>query len=130
MEPKTPQEGAPAADAPEPAEVAAATEAVADLVANAEADGAYVLQLFVTGATPRSQRAIGHIKAICEEMLHGRYTLEVVDVYQQPEALREQQIVAAPTLVKKLPMPLRRLVGDMSDRDRVLAGLNLKRRES
>jgi circadian clock protein KaiB len=87
-----------------------------------------VLRLYVTGMTARSARAINNIRAICEEHLRGRYDLEVVDVYQQPVLARGEQIVAAPTLVKQLPLPLRRIIGDMSDKDRVLLGLDLRRR--
>ena len=82
----------------------------------------YVLRLFVTGATNRSQRAIENLRKICEENLAGRYDLEVIDVYQNPDAIRELQVVATPTLVKVLPEPLRRIIGDLSDRERVLAG--------
>jgi circadian clock protein KaiB len=85
----------------------------------------YKLQLFITGSTPRSTRAIENMKKICKENLDGRYDLEVIDVYEHPEATREFQIVATPTLVKVLPEPLRRIIGDLSDRERVLAGLNL-----
>jgi circadian clock protein KaiB len=88
-------------------------------------DGKYKLRLFVTGSTPRSARAIANMRKICEENLHGRYDLEVVDVYENPDATRELQIVATPTLVKLLPEPLRRIIGDLSDEERVLAGLNL-----
>jgi circadian clock protein KaiB len=86
----------------------------------------YVLRLYVTGMTPKSIRAIENLKAICEEYLPGRYDLEIVDIYQHPVLMRGEQIIAAPTLIKKLPEPLRRLVGDMSDRDRVLLGLDLR----
>jgi circadian clock protein KaiB len=85
----------------------------------------YVLRLFVTGTTTRSLRAIANMRRICEENLAGRYDLEVIDIYQQPQATRELQVVATPTLVKVLPEPLRRIIGDLSDRERVLAGLNL-----
>ena len=85
----------------------------------------YVLRLFVTGATSRSQRAIANMQRICEEKLEGRYDLEIIDVYEHPEATRDLQIIATPTLVKILPEPLRRIIGDLSDRERVLAGLNL-----
>jgi circadian clock protein KaiB len=87
--------------------------------------GRYKLRLFVTGATPRSIRAIENMHRICEESLEGRYDLEVVDVYQNPELTRDLQIVATPTLVKILPEPLRRIIGDLSNKERVLAGLNL-----
>jgi circadian clock protein KaiB len=85
----------------------------------------YVLRLFVTGTTARSQRAIANMRRICEENLAGRYDLEVIDVYQNPRATQDLQVVATPTLVKVLPEPLRRIIGDLSDRERVLAGLNL-----
>ena len=85
----------------------------------------YKLRLFITGTTPRSTRAIENMRRICEEKLQGRYDLEVVDVYQNPEATRELQVVATPTLVKILPEPLRRIIGDLSDEERVLAGLDL-----
>jgi circadian clock protein KaiB len=86
----------------------------------------HVLRLFVTGMTPRSIDAIARIKAVCEEHLAGRYDLEVVDIYQHPEAARLDQIVATPTLIKRLPPPLKRLVGDLSDRQRVLLGLDIR----
>lgn len=86
----------------------------------------YLLRLYVTGSTPRSARSIFNIRTLCEDRLHDRYELEVVDIYQQPELAREQQIIAAPTLIKTLPLPLRKLVGDLSDRERVLVGLDLK----
>jgi circadian clock protein KaiB len=85
----------------------------------------YKLRLFITGATPKSIRAIENMRKICEERLEGRYDLEVVDVYQNPEMTKELQIVATPTLVKILPEPLRRIIGDLSNKERVLAGLNL-----
>jgi circadian clock protein KaiB len=88
----------------------------------------YVLRLYVTGMTAKSIRAIENLKEICEEYLHGRYDLEIVDIYQHPVLMRGEQIIAAPTLIKKLPEPLRRLVGDMSDRERVLLGLDLRSR--
>ena len=86
----------------------------------------YVLKLYVTGATPRSTRAIRNIQRICEEHLKGRYTLEVIDIYQRPTLADGEQIIAAPTLIKKLPLPLRRMIGDMSDTDRMLVGLDLR----
>jgi circadian clock protein KaiB len=91
-------------------------------------ESAFRLRLYVTGMTPRSTDAIARIKAICEEYLEGRYELEVIDIYQQPEAARGEQIVATPTLIKKLPPPLRRLVGDLSDKQRVLLGLDIRER--
>jgi circadian clock protein KaiB len=85
----------------------------------------YVLRLYVTGTTARSLRAVENIRLLCEEHLAGDYDLEVVDLYQQPELAAREQLFAAPTLVKELPPPLRRLVGDMSNTERVLAGLDL-----
>ncbi len=86
----------------------------------------YVLRLYVTGKTPNSLRAIASLKEVCEEYLHGRYHLQVIDIYQQPALAEGDQIVATPTLIKKLPAPLRRLIGDMSNRERVLVGLDLR----
>jgi circadian clock protein KaiB len=85
----------------------------------------YLLRLYVTGTTPRSARAIQNIRAICEEKLQGRYDLEVVDIYRHPEQAKPEQVVVTPTLVKKLPLPVRRLIGDLSSAERVLAGLDL-----
>ena len=87
----------------------------------------YVLRLYVTGMSSRATRAIRNVREICDEHLKGRYDLEVVDVYQQPLLAKNEQIIAAPTLVKHLPLPLRRIIGDMSRRDRVLLGLDLIR---
>jgi circadian clock protein KaiB len=87
----------------------------------------YVLRLYVTGMTPRAGRAIENVRAICHHYLEGRYKLEVIDIYQQPMLARDQQIVAAPTLIKERPLPARRIIGDMSNSDRVLAGLDLIR---
>jgi len=89
-------------------------------------DEPLVLRLYVTGSTPRSSRSIFNIRNLCESRLLGRYKLEVIDIYQQPELARQEQIIAAPTLVKSLPLPLRKLVGDLSDTDRVMVGLDLK----
>lgn len=85
----------------------------------------YVLRLFITGSTPRSTRSIVNVREFCDHFLEGRYELEVVDIYQQPTVAREEQIIAAPTLIKSLPLPLRRLVGDFSDQDRVALGLGM-----
>ena len=86
----------------------------------------YVLRLYVVGATAGSQRAISNLREICESELAGRYELEVIDIYQQPALGVGEQIVAVPTLIKELPLPVRRLVGDLSDRERVLLGLDLR----
>ncbi len=125
----------PKAAAPKPRRPAAAQPKTAHLKGEAAAferalaraaNEQYVLRLYVTGMTPRSTRAIANIKRICEEYLHGRYRLEVVDIYQQPTLAKGEQIVAAPTLVKKLPLPLRRLIGDLSNAESVLLGLDLR----
>ncbi len=89
----------------------------------------YVLRLYVTGMTARSTRAIENIRSVCEEHLKGRYNLEIIDIYQHPELVKGEQILAAPTLIKKLPVPLRRMVGDLSNTDKVLLGLDLKKKE-
>jgi len=88
-------------------------------------DKHYLLRLYVTGTSPRSIRAIGNIKKICEENLKGRYELEIIDVYQQPDIATDKMIIALPTLVKELPQPLRRLIGDLSNKKQVLAGLDI-----
>lgn len=88
----------------------------------------YVLKLYVTGATRRSQRAIENLNEICDRYLQGHYELEVVDIYQSPFSAKEANIVAAPTLVKQLPEPMRQLIGDLSERNRVLMLLGLKPR--
>jgi circadian clock protein KaiB len=88
-------------------------------------DGKYVLRLYVTGSTPQSSRAITNLKAICETHLKDRYDLTVVDLYEQQERAQEDQIVVAPTLVRHLPLPVRRMIGDLSKTDRVLAALDL-----
>ena len=90
--------------------------------------GSYVLRLYITGVTPASVRAVANIKRICEEYLHGRYELEVIDLYQQPDLAKEAQIIAAPTLIKKLPLPLRRMIGDLTDKEKVLKGIDLRRK--
>lgn len=88
----------------------------------------YVLRLYVAGQTPKSVHAIANIKKICEENLKGRYVLDVIDLYQQPQLAQGEQIIAVPTLIKKLPPPLRRIIGDMSNTERVLVGLDLQKR--
>ena len=88
----------------------------------------YTLRLYVTGATSQSLRAIANVKKICEEYLKGRYELAVVDLFQQPQLAQGEQIIAAPTLIKKLPLPLRRIIGDLSKTERVLVGLDLQKK--
>jgi circadian clock protein KaiB len=91
--------------------------------------GKYVLRLCVAGTSPRSAQAIANLKEICEEHLAGRYGLEVIDVYQQPTLAEGDQIIAAPTLIKKLPLPMRKLIGAMSDRKKVLIGLDIRKKD-
>ena len=85
-----------------------------------------MLRLYVTGVTGKSVRAIQNVRRICEEHLKGAYELEVVDLYKNLPLARGDQIIAAPTLIKRLPLPLRRLIGDMSDEARVLVGLDIR----
>lgn len=85
----------------------------------------YVLQLFVTGILPNSVRAVRNANAICEKYLPGRYELEIIDIYQQPSLALQQEIIAIPVLIKKLPLPEERMIGDLSDVDMVLVGLNI-----
>lgn len=89
------------------------------------AEPSYSLCLYITGAGPQSVLAVNNIKHICETYLHGQYELEIIDVYQQPGAAISEQIIAAPTLVKKSPLPVKKLIGDMSDTRKVLLGLGL-----
>jgi circadian clock protein KaiB len=88
--------------------------------------GNYVLRLYVSGMSPNSQRAIENVREICAEHLEGRYQLEIIDIYQQPFFAIEGQIVATPTLVKELPEPLRKFIGDMSQTERILLGLDIR----
>ena len=85
----------------------------------------YVLKLFVSGMTPSSLKAVQNIRALCETHLAGRYELDVIDIYQHPELGKQEQVIAAPTLIKKLPQPLRQFIGDLSDTEKILVGLNL-----
>lgn len=89
----------------------------------------YLLRLYVTGMTPQSVQAISNVKKVCEEHLLGRYDLEVIDIYQNPVLARGEQIIAAPTLIRKLPLPLRRIIGNMSNVERVLVGLDLRQKK-
>ena len=85
----------------------------------------YILRLYVTGLTPRSLKAISNLKRFCEEHFPDEYDLEVIDIYKNPKAARDADIIAAPTLIKKLPAPLRRFVGDLSNQERLLVGMGL-----
>jgi circadian clock protein KaiB len=91
-------------------------------------DGAYRLRLYVTGVTPNSARAIVNLKEFCETHLKGNYELEIIDIYQQPLTAEADQVIAIPLLIKLAPMPQRRLIGDMSDKEKIFKGLNLAAR--
>jgi circadian clock protein KaiB len=97
-----------------------------DLKAQKSKNEAYVLKLYLTGLTPQSMAAIDNLRKICEENLKGRYTLDIIDLYKNPSLAKGEQIVAAPTLIKMLPLPLRRIIGNMSDTQKVIVGLDLK----
>lgn len=86
----------------------------------------YVLKLYVTGKTPRAEVAIANLSRICEEELGGRYELDIIDVLEQPQAAEDAKVLATPTLIKALPPPLRRVIGDLSDKEKVLLGLDLR----
>jgi len=104
--------------------------AFAGAAAHVTAPARYVLQLYVTDTTRNSARAIANIRKICEEHLQGRYELEIVDIFLHPTLAEGAQIIAAPTLIKKLPLPLRRFIGDMSQTERILLGLDLRQTKS
>ena len=97
-----------------------------EAAAAAHTTARYVLCLYITGTTPHASRAIVNIRKICEEHLHGRYELEIVDIARHPTLAEGEQIIAAPTLIKKLPLPLRRFIGDLSNTDKILLGLDLR----
>jgi circadian clock protein KaiB len=86
----------------------------------------FVLRLYIAGMTMQSRQAVENITRICEENLKGRYDLQIIDIYQQPSLAAGEQIIAAPTLVKKLPVPLRRFIGNMANRDKIIVGLDLR----
>ena len=88
----------------------------------------FVLKLYVTGSSPRAEQAVANLKRICEEDLQGDYELEVIDVLEHPELAESDRVLATPTLIKQLPPPLRRVIGDLSDKDKVLLGLEVRPR--
>ena len=90
----------------------------------------YVLRLYVSGMTPKSTQAVANVQKLCEKHLTDSYELKVIDIFQQPKLAKGEQIIATPTLIKKLPLPLRRLIGDMSDTERFLVGIDLKPKNS
>jgi circadian clock protein KaiB len=87
--------------------------------------GKFLLKLYVTGKSPRAEVAIANLRRICEEELQGEYELEIIDVLEHPQLAEDEKILATPTLIKRLPPPLRRVIGDLSDKDKVLLGLNV-----
>jgi len=89
----------------------------------------YVLKLYVAGITAQSSAAIENITRICDENLKGRYDLQIIDIYQQPTLAKGEQIIAAPTLIKKLPLPLRRFIGNMANEEKIIVGLDLRPKE-
>ena len=105
-----------------------ATESMEKALAKQQGTEKYVLKLYITGMTPRSQEALRNIKKIMRDNFGDNYELEVIDIYQQPTLAKDDQIIAVPTLIKKLPAPLRRLIGDLSQEDRIILGLDLKSR--
>lgn len=94
----------------------------------AGSEGMFTLKLYIAGQTPRSRAAIDNLRKLCEEYLPGRYELEVVDLVQNPKLARTDQILAIPTLVRSLPTPIARIIGDLSDTEQVLMGLNIRRK--
>jgi circadian clock protein KaiB len=85
----------------------------------------YLLKLYVTGQSPRTEKAVANLRRICEEDLHGRYELQIIDVLENPQLAEDAKILATPTLIKRLPPPLRRVIGDLSDKEKVLLGLDV-----
>lgn len=124
--PPRPRTRKPAAPAP----VGDATRDFESLLRRSRPRGRYVLKLYVTGTTLRSAEAIANVRSLCDEHLAGRYDLEVIDIYQQPGQAAGAQILAAPTLVKSLPAPAKRLIGNLSDREKVLVALDVSDAEA
>ena len=86
----------------------------------------FLLRLYITGQSPKSERAIANMRRICEQELHGQYELSVIDILERPQLAEDEKILATPSLVKELPLPLRRVIGDLSDTEKVLLGLDLQ----
>lgn len=102
--------------------------AESETVSAAPPEETWQLRLYVAGQTPRALAALANLRVICEQHLAGRYTIEIVDLLETPQLARGDQILALPTLVRKLPPPVRKIIGDLSDTERVLVGLDLRRR--
>jgi len=99
----------------------------ADSINQSETGSTWNLRLYIAGQTPKSMRALDNLRRICEEHLAGQYTIEVVDLLVNPRLAKEDQIIAIPTLVRKLPDPIRKIIGDLSDSERTLVGLQLRK---
>ena len=128
--PKSENEKGNGKDRPLKTKLRNATEAFEDALKVAALRRAkYILRLYVIGSSPRSLKAIYNLKKICEEHFPNDYDLEVIDIYENPSAAREEQIIAAPTLVKRLPSPLRKFVGDLSNTQKILVGLDIYKRQ-
>lgn len=126
MPSKSPRAVKPPARRPGAAKPAAATRA--KKTASIKPPGPMLLRLYIAGTSIRSTRAIQNARKICDEYLEGRYQLEVIDIFQQPALARDHQILAVPTLIRALPVPLRRFIGDLSQQEVVLFGLDLKQK--
>lgn len=96
------------------------------VVESQKKDGKYILRLFVAGINPKSKRAIENLREVCETNLKDQYELEIIDIYQQPLFAKDGNIIAAPTLIKELPLPIRRFVGDLSDKQKLIVGLDIR----
>ena len=101
-------------------------QAIAHNEGGGDSDGMWYLRLYVAGQSPRSMRAYSNLKELCESHLAGRYDIEIVDLLDHPAMAQSDDIIAIPTLVRRLPEPLRRIIGDLSDKQRVLVGLRLE----
>ena len=126
MSPRRVNDNSPDGDEPETESAEQTLEEFEQLVADL-AQPSYLFRLYVSGASPRSALAVANVRRICDKYLPGRHQLEVVDIYQQPSAVKEAQVIAVPTLIKELPFPPQRFVGDMSNTERIVVGLNLRR---
>lgn len=109
--------------------IKSSTEAFEEALFNREDNKHYSFRLYIAGTTVKSIRAIEMIKSICEDYLAERYTLEIIDIYQQPELVKQAQVLATPTLIKTLPLPLQRIIGDMSIKEKILVGLDIQQEE-
>jgi circadian clock protein KaiB len=100
---------------------------VSDAMSKGSGAATYLLKLYVTGTSPRAEVAIANLRRICEQELSGQYELQIIDVVKEPQVAEDDRILATPTLIKQLPPPLRRVIGDLSDKEKVLLGLEVRR---